>query len=63
MLTELYNHQRKGWPACGRHILAQYDAQSITVYQAYQSSIGLFAAKHQYFGGDFSYNQPPTNNQ
>jgi hypothetical protein len=57
MLTELYSQQQKQWPLSGRHVLAQYDDESITVYQAYQPSIGLFATEHQYFGGDFSYSR------
>jgi hypothetical protein len=46
-------HKQK-WPLEGRHILAQYDEQSIIVYQAYRPSIGKFAAKEGYFGGEFS---------
>ncbi len=57
MHTELYIEQQKRWPSSGRHILAQFDDETIIVYQAYQPSIGLFAVKHQYFGGDFSYNR------
>jgi hypothetical protein len=38
-------------------ILAQFDAESVVVYQAYSQSIGHFAAKHGYFGGDFSLNR------
>jgi len=41
------------WPTEGRHILAQYDKQSIIVYQAYRPSIGKFAARHGYFGDQF----------
>src|SRR5262249_45840354 len=52
--TELYLKQRQCWPACGRHILAQFDAESIVVYQAYRPEIGHFAAEHSYFGGSFS---------
>ena len=55
--TEIYNAQRKRWPASGRHILAQFDDESIIVYQAYNPTIGLFAAQHQYFGGEFSYSR------
>ena len=55
MKTELYTAQNQRWPQHGRHILAQYDDTSIVVYQAYRPSIGLFAAEHQYFGGDFLY--------
>jgi hypothetical protein len=52
--TEQYLDQKDRWPESGRVILAQYDADSIVVYQAYRPSIGNFAAQHGYFGGDFS---------
>jgi hypothetical protein len=51
--TEPYLQQADRWPSKGRVILAQYDADSIVVYQAYRPSIGQFAAQHGYFGGDF----------
>ncbi|MCA9071663.1 MAG: DUF4291 domain-containing protein [Planctomycetaceae bacterium] len=50
---ELYRTQLDRWPASGRHILAQFDDESIVVYQAYRPSIGHFAAQNGYFGGDF----------
>ncbi|MEM8559292.1 MAG: DUF4291 domain-containing protein [Bacteroidota bacterium] len=50
-----YLQQNVTWPRAGRHIMAQYDDQSIVVYQAYRSDIGHFAAEHDYFGGAFSY--------
>jgi Domain of unknown function (DUF4291) len=50
---EPYLHQKDRWPASGRVILAQYDADSIVVYQAYRPAIGHFAAQHGYFGGEF----------
>ena len=50
---ENYNEQRLRWPKSGRHILAQYDHDSIIVYQAYRPEIGLFAVENQYFGGEF----------
>ncbi|MCA9115337.1 MAG: DUF4291 domain-containing protein [Planctomycetaceae bacterium] len=43
------------WPTTGRHILAQYDASTIIVYQAYRPEIGHFAATRGYFGGQFRY--------
>ncbi|MBI5818177.1 MAG: DUF4291 domain-containing protein [Verrucomicrobia bacterium] len=55
--TEPYSDQSKRWPAFGQHILAQFDAETIVVYQAYRPAIGLFAAKHQKFGGEFSLNR------
>ena len=48
-----YLEQRENWVKQGRVILAQFDSESIIVYQAYRPSIGHFAAKKGYFGGDF----------
>ncbi|MFZ0544009.1 MAG: DUF4291 domain-containing protein [Candidatus Promineifilaceae bacterium] len=45
------------WPKSGRHILAQFDQDSIVVYQAYKPSIGHFAVDNGFFGGDFSYSR------
>lgn len=53
LITEPYVEQLRRWPRSGRHILAQYDDQSVVVYQAYRPEIGHFAAKHGYFGGAF----------
>lgn len=52
--TQPYFQQAERWPKTGRHILAQFDAETVVVYQAYRPSIGHFAAAHGYFGGDFS---------
>jgi hypothetical protein len=49
-----YPLQREGWPKSGRHILAQFDADNIVVYQAYRREIGHFAARHGRFGDGFS---------
>lgn len=49
-----YNDQKLRLPDAGRHIIAQYDNDSIVVYQAYRPAIGHFAAQHGYFGGEFS---------
>jgi hypothetical protein len=54
---EAYLTQCQRWPQTGRHILAQYDEQSIVVYQAYRPAIGHFAAQHGYFGGEFSFSR------
>ena len=51
--TKPYLQQVTHWPKVGRHILAQYDTESIIVYQAYRPAIGNFAAEHGYFGGPF----------
>jgi len=50
---ESYLTQAKRWPSEGRHIMAQYDDESVVVYQAYNLRIGQFAAQNGYFGGDF----------
>src|SRR3954462_3842177 len=57
LITEPYIAQDARWPASGRHILAQFDDESIVVYQAYRPEIGHFAARHGYFGGEFSLNR------
>lgn len=54
LLVAPYGEQQVSWPASGKHILAQYDDTSIVVYQAYRPAIGHFAARHGYFGGEFS---------
>ncbi|HVV82556.1 MAG TPA: DUF4291 domain-containing protein [Kofleriaceae bacterium] len=51
---EPYVAQRARWPRTGKHVLAQFDDESVVVYQAYRPSIGRFAAAHGWFGGDFS---------
>lgn len=55
--TENYLKQVEQWPSKGRVILAQYDAESVTVYQAYNKSIGQYAAEHGVFGGGFSFSR------
>src|SRR6185369_123153 len=52
---ESYVAQQAHWPAAGRHILAQFDDESVVVYQAYALEIGLYAAKHGRFGPGFSF--------
>ena len=54
MKIESHAAQSERWPKTGRHILAQFDAESVIVYQAYRPEIGRFAAEHGYFGGAFS---------
>ena len=46
-LTESYVEQTKVWPTRGRHILAQYDEDSVVVYQAYCPEIAEYAVKNQ----------------
>ncbi len=57
MRFQPYLDQAPHWPLAGRHILAQFDDESIYVYQAYRPSIASFAVRHQRFGGDFSFNR------
>lgn len=54
LATQTYLTQVINWPATGKHILAQFDANSVVVYQAYRAEIGNFAASKGYFGGEFS---------
>ena len=52
-----YAEQLPAWPSHGRHILAQYDDETIVVYQAYRPETGRWAAEHGAFGEGFSYNR------
>ena len=54
LITEPFIGQKARWPALGRHILAQFDTDSVVDYQAYRPEIGHFAGRHGYFGGAFS---------
>ena len=56
-MTEPYLDQVRVWPREGRHILAQYDDETVVVYQAYRPAIGRFAAEHGACGGEFSYSR------
>lgn len=53
LFTEAYAAQTARWPAVGRHILAQFDDETVVVYQAYRPAIADFAVTHGYFGGPF----------
>jgi hypothetical protein len=57
IITQPYTEQQNFWPAAGRHILAQFDDETIIVYQAYRPAIGRYAAQHCTFGADFGYNR------
>lgn len=57
LITEPHTTQEARWPQSGRHILAQFDAESVVVYQAYSPTIGHFAACHGHFGGGFNMNR------
>ncbi|XP_072043977.1 uncharacterized protein [Amphiura filiformis] len=50
--TEKYVDQKqKNWPNIGKHILAQYDEDSVIVYQAFCPEIADYATTNQRFGG------------
>ena len=53
LATAPYAEQMKLRPQTGRRILAQFDDDTVIVYQAYRPSIGVFAIENGYFGGDF----------
>jgi hypothetical protein len=57
LATADYAEQLQHWPQAGRHILAQFDNDTIIVYQAYRPSIGQFAAENGFFGGDFKFSR------
>jgi hypothetical protein len=57
LATAPYADQMKSWPQTGQHILAQYDDETIIVYQAFCPGIGRFAVEHGFFGGDFKYSR------
>ncbi|XLE12928.1 DUF4291 family protein [Deinococcus altitudinis] len=55
LAVSLYLEQTRRWPSNGPHLLAQYDAETVVVYQAYRPAIGHFAAAHGRFGGKYSF--------
>jgi hypothetical protein len=57
LATAAYSDQMKRWSQTGRHILAQFDDDTIIVYQAYCPSIGQFAIENGFFGGDFKFSR------
>src|SRR5687767_1359549 len=57
LIAESYLAQAARWPKSGRHILAQYQAETMVVYQAFSPLAGRFAAEHGYFGDGFSLNR------
>lgn len=52
---EPYADQLPHWPAAGRHVLAQADAGTVVVYQAYNPVIARHAVTHRAFGEGYSY--------
>ncbi len=57
MKLAAYSEMKAAWPSEGRHILASHDEESVVVYQAYRPAIGLYAARNQRFGGEFSFSR------
>jgi len=51
LVAEKYVEQQSRWPREGRHILAQFDAETIVVYQAYRPGIARYAVANGHFGG------------
>jgi Domain of unknown function (DUF4291) len=54
LVLESYRDQAARWPAAGQHVLAQFDDETVVVYQAYRPEIGHYAAAHGRFGDGFS---------
>ena len=48
---ESYAGHEQHLPSSGRFIIAQFDAESVIVYQAFNSAIADYAVQHQRFGG------------
>jgi hypothetical protein len=57
LIYEPYSEQVNVWPADGRHILAQYDDDTVVVYQAYNPTVARYAVEHGRFGGGFSFSR------
>ena len=55
MILASYREQVARWPKEGRHILAQYDDETVVVYQAYRPEIAEWAVANQQFGGPWSF--------
>ncbi|HTM64948.1 MAG TPA: DUF4291 domain-containing protein [Flavipsychrobacter sp.] len=55
---ENYQQHEHHIPSTGKFIIAQFDAESIVVYQAFKDSIAKYAVEHQKFGGfDYDFNR------
>lgn len=51
MHYESYHDHESHLPSTGRFIIAQFDADSIVVYQAFNEAIAAYAVEHGRFGG------------
>lgn len=47
--TDLYLAHRETWPEKGKHIMAQFDSDSIVLYQAYNETVADQLVQHQCF--------------
>ncbi len=55
---ESYEQHEHHLPQVGKFIIAQYDRDSIIVYQAFKDTIAEYAVKNQKFGGsDYDFNR------
>jgi hypothetical protein len=52
LLLESYADHERHLPVAGKFIIAQFDKDSIIVYQAFKDSIAQYAVEHQKFGGE-----------
>ncbi|KAJ5074062.1 hypothetical protein M0811_00690 [Anaeramoeba ignava] len=53
--VELYKEQIKTWPEKGKHIMANYDEESVIVYQAFNKEIAEGAVKNNEFKEENGY--------
>lgn len=49
---ENYEEHERHLPAVGKFVIAQFDKESIIVYQAFNDAIAEYAVAHQRFGGE-----------
>lgn len=53
MKTETYKYQQSTLPEEGKYIVANYNLETITVYQAFNEKIANYAITNQKFGGSY----------
>lgn len=52
LILESHDEHEHHLPAVGKFIIAQFNKESIIVYQAFKNSIASYAVEHQRFGGE-----------
>lgn len=52
LIYESYEDHERYLPANGKFIIAQFDKESIVIYQGFRDSIAEYAVRHQRFGSD-----------